>query len=372
MDSNAKLARRSKVLSIDSGTRNQAWVMKVLATDFEVQTAPCTEQCIEVLRKFTPDIILLDVDLPNFDSLRICQMIRNESKFARTPMLFVSHVKNHNKPFKGFKAGADDYLQKPINADQLKRKLMASVERTRIAARSHAGDDQGYASLEQNIQYLHEYLQALIGMKTPRPLGELALATLEKLGLKGAIYWHSTGLTHSTIGPLSDLEAVLLQQATQTFPQDHSARYVWGSPKFGATIHNMPSPKSEHYKSMRQIVAQLFKATEAKAQDGAAPHYSIAMASNDLNIYGFKIEAAIETLESQCELHLRKIAQALQNMSTEPERDEQEKQSLLKLLDHCVQTRINIYDQCLEIQTQYQRLVSKLENKPAVPNDLLD
>ncbi len=366
MDSKVKQAALPKVLLIDSNLTNQKIVTDALYSAFDLKSVGAGITCLEDLFEFHPDVILLDVDLPNSESLKICRMIRAEPNFAYTPILFLSHMNVEGEQLKGFAAGGDDYLSKPINPEQLVNKLALSLDRAQQKLPVRAGAP--YPALTLATRNLLDYMITLIELDHGARLGELMLATLDKLGLKGAIFWHSNGETHSSIGSLTDLETVLLQQATQSFPLDHSARFIWGSCHFGAIIHNMPSPRNEQYQTMRQLVTTLFKATHSKldSRSGFVTTHldedSFASAKEavdlgSLKLHCFQLEAALDNLENDSESHLRRISQTLQQLANDSHRSERDRQQFQKLLNQCIQTRIAIYDQCLALQTEYQQIL---------------
>lgn len=378
MDSRAKYATRPKVLSIDSSLTNQKSVEQALTAEYELKTTASGEHCLDTLQSFAPDIILLDIDLPNSDALKVCRQIRQSVQFVHTPILFLSHMNSQNEKLKGFEAGGDDYVAKPINPSALIAKLNLSLERAQKKPKDKS-EAAAYPLLDVNIETLNEYLLNLIELDNSQRLGDLMLTTLDRLGLKAALYWHASGDTYSSIGPLTDLENVLLQQATQSFPVDHSARFVWGSSSFGAIIHNMPSPKSEQFQTMRQIVTTLFKATSSKMQKLSSLSSSIVFNtdaelssnppfdSNSLRVHGYKLEAALDNLEHQSELHLRKITQTLQTLANDESRSDFDRQQFQRLLNQSIQTRIAIYDQCLELQSQYRQILTCLNLEIDVP-----
>lgn len=361
------MVTRPKVLSIDDNSTNQKLVEKVLSDSYEVKTVLSGTSGIEELYNFKPDAILLDVDMPNLDGFRLCRMIRSEPAFAETPILFVSGLNGQEDHLRGFQVGGDDYIDKPIDIHMLKQKLSFNLGRAQ--QRLQHPPSQDALGLDQNIQYLHEYLLALMDLEQLERLGPLMLETLNKMGLKGAVYRHHDQHTDSSIGPLTDLESILLEQATQTYPMDHSARFLWGSKHLGAIIQNMPNPNESQHQPLRQILVTFFKATDQKvhqlfkspglrAPKAESPPPKSARHSRELlHVHGYKLECALELLETQSEQNLSVIARHLQQLANDTSTDPEQRQTFKSLLDQCMATRMAIYDQCLEIQSQYHQIM---------------
>jgi CheY-like chemotaxis protein len=359
--------KRPKILSIDDNQANQKLVEHILAGDYEVRTALSGSSGIEALVNFEPDAILLDVDMPALDGLRLCRMIRAEPSFASTPILFVSCFDSPADQARAFQAGGDDYISKPIDVMQLRQKIQFNLQRALLPDQQASASNDSLA-LGQNLQTLHDFLVALIGFQDDlRILGEQTLHTLDKLGLKGALYLHQTGETCSSIGPLTDLETLLLQQATRPYPSEYSARYLWGSEHLGAIIQNMPFARHDQYQPLVQILATLFSALNQKMATltkNLRPPASVprALTPNiaQAQIHGYKLEYAVEEMERQAELTLGRLCQRLQERVQQDQRSPAETEQLRNMLNDAMSARLAIYDHCLEIQSQYSGIMAQL------------
>lgn len=362
--------KKPKILSIDDNDTNQKLLLKVLAEDFDVTTAMSGCSGIEALSTLNPDAILLDIDMPYLDGLKICRMIRAEPSFATTPILFVSGMVSQEDQLRGFQAGGDDYITKPIDISQLKEKILFNLHRN---GATELGNDASNdtPALEQDIQTLHDCLIALINTPSFDQLAFLLLETLERMKLKGAFLLHRQGKIHSSIGPLSDLESLLLNQATHPYPAEYSARFIWGGKQLGAIIQNMPLAKSTKYRPLVQILSTLFTAINEKLegltlQNAAKPvkaKITQVLDRNAMHTHGYKLEYALEQLEHQSELNLSQISHQLQEWINQPARDDLERQRMRQLFDRCTRTRVTIYDQCLEVQTQHNYIMACVSTK---------
>lgn len=96
---------------------------------FTVYTAATAKTAIESAHKHHPDIILLDVMLPDMDGISICETLRADAAFKNTLILFLSARQEDYSQVAGYNAGADDYLVKPIRVKILIHKIRALLER---------------------------------------------------------------------------------------------------------------------------------------------------------------------------------------------------------------------------------------------------
>ena len=95
---------------------------------YEVRTAEGGAQALAEVNGFTPDAVVLDIGLPDIDGLDVCRLLRQEGN--RVPVLMLTARDAVSDRIDGLDAGADDYLVKPFDIDELKARLRALLRRT--------------------------------------------------------------------------------------------------------------------------------------------------------------------------------------------------------------------------------------------------
>ena len=102
-------------------------------TGFDVQ---CAEDGIKgqaLALQYKPDLILLDLMLPNVDGLTLCQRLRRDERTSSIPILMITALGAIKDKVTGFNSGADDYLTKPFDLDELHVRIKALLRRTNRA-----------------------------------------------------------------------------------------------------------------------------------------------------------------------------------------------------------------------------------------------
>lgn len=92
---------------------------------YEVMTADGGQAALKQLSQH-PDIILLDINMPDLDGLSLCKSIRD---FVSCPILFLTANIEENDKIKGFSVGGDDYIVKPFSVDELGARVAAHLRR---------------------------------------------------------------------------------------------------------------------------------------------------------------------------------------------------------------------------------------------------
>jgi two-component system response regulator RpaA len=97
--------------------------------EFQISLADNGLEGIKLARKRSPDLVILDVMMPEMDGYEVCRMMRADSRLSLTPVLFLTAKIKDEDRVNGFLAGADDYLTKPFNVDELILRVRAILRR---------------------------------------------------------------------------------------------------------------------------------------------------------------------------------------------------------------------------------------------------
>jgi two-component system OmpR family response regulator len=99
---------------------------------FSVTTAENGRVALDLIPKERPDLVLLDVMMPDLDGFEVCRRLRQEGN--RTPVLFLTARDATEDKVRGLTLGGDDYLQKPFSLDELVARAEAVLRRTNTGA----------------------------------------------------------------------------------------------------------------------------------------------------------------------------------------------------------------------------------------------
>ena len=97
--------------------------------DFKVTIARSGVEGLKLARNQGPDLVILDVIMPGMDGYTVCREMRADIRLSDVPVLFLTAKIKDEDVITGFKAGADDYLSKPFNIDELILRVRAILRR---------------------------------------------------------------------------------------------------------------------------------------------------------------------------------------------------------------------------------------------------
>ena len=136
---------QATILVVDDEARNVRLVEAILAPrGYTVITAYNGEEALRQVQSQRPDLILLDVMMPGMNGFEVCRSLKDNADTCLIPVVIMTALGQTEDRIKGIEAGADDFLTKPVNRDELLARIRTSLRLKR------AIDQQ--VSLLQNVQ----------------------------------------------------------------------------------------------------------------------------------------------------------------------------------------------------------------------------
>jgi DNA-binding response OmpR family regulator len=130
-----------KVLIVDDDQENLQLVSDMLRAEFEPVTASNGREGILTAVREQPDIILLDVNMPEMDGFEVCKRLREQPGTRQIPIIMLTTASSLDSRVKGLDLGADDYITKPFQVRELVARIHARVRR-------HEADRKAETTLE--------------------------------------------------------------------------------------------------------------------------------------------------------------------------------------------------------------------------------
>ena len=126
----------AKVMVVDDDVHLLAALQVILQPwGFQVTTLDDPEKFWEVLETTCPDLLILDVEMPGYSGIELCLAVRNDLRWSKLPVLFLTAHSESETVRQMFVAGADDYVNKPIVKPELIARLLNRLERTQLRNR---------------------------------------------------------------------------------------------------------------------------------------------------------------------------------------------------------------------------------------------
>ncbi len=123
----------ARVLIVDDDPTQVDLHREILAmAGYRTETAASGAAAVARVRQDPPDLILLDVIMPDMDGLEVCQHQRGDARTAAVPILMVTGLDSPRNKERGLVTGAEDYVTKPVDPSDLLARIRAQVRVRRL------------------------------------------------------------------------------------------------------------------------------------------------------------------------------------------------------------------------------------------------
>ena len=98
--------------------------------NYEVDVAPRGSTALEKTRSNLPHLIVLDIMLPDIDGFEVCRILRTNIRTSHVPIIFLTQKDERSDKLAGLELGADDYITKPFDIEELKLRVQRAIQRS--------------------------------------------------------------------------------------------------------------------------------------------------------------------------------------------------------------------------------------------------
>lgn len=188
---------QNTVLIVDDDEQMRALLIDTIAPfNLRLLTAQRGDQALQLAKQHQPDLILLDVMMPDVDGFEVCRLLRDDPMLAQIPIVMITALNDREAKIRGFEAGADEFITKPFDLGELQARINTLLrlnryrrllqEQARVNAERARFEwvvetsDNAYLILDQQdrITYANPRARAYLGLtadeQPSRPFRELA------------------------------------------------------------------------------------------------------------------------------------------------------------------------------------------------------
>ncbi|MDP3029138.1 MAG: hybrid sensor histidine kinase/response regulator [Deltaproteobacteria bacterium] len=169
----------NRILVVDDETNNLKAIKRLIHRDYILEFAQNGDEALKLIPDFNPDLILLDIMMPGIDGYEVCRRLKSDSKTSGAMVLLVSARNTLEDRLRGYGVGADDYIIKPYEPEELRAKV-------RILLRLKNAQDE--------LRTVNRDLEKLVEVKTRE------LVKKERQAIVGQMV---QGIVHNLRGPVT-------------------------------------------------------------------------------------------------------------------------------------------------------------------------
>jgi putative two-component system response regulator len=124
------------IFIVDDNDTNLMAAKTALDGTYKTFALPSAEKMFKLLEKITPDLILLDVDMPEMDGFQAMTALKSDEKLKPIPVIFLTAKNDTETEIRGFEMGALDFINKPFSAPVLIKRIETHIETDRLIKES--------------------------------------------------------------------------------------------------------------------------------------------------------------------------------------------------------------------------------------------
>lgn len=352
---------------VDDVESNRVLLKMILEDDYSIVECDDGPSCLSAIEHQTPDIVLLDINMPEMTGYEVCKRIRKNPKTSALPVIFVSAMDTPEEKLAGFEAGGNDYLVKPVDAVVLEEKIAATLSQTK------KDDEEAEKTLEtfratskemtaeSELGIILNFLQVTQESQSLYDLANECVNVANSFGFNAQFKINHTPPIYGNCKPDSPEAAILTKFMTSKDKTICRGRRVLAkSDDFAIIINNMPNQDEirygrfkEHLKILTVICGGRVLSLKAKSNKKACESNGIS--TDSINEISRNLTKQAEQLNEAVENQLSD----LENFNTQLDIDADQEQYLY---NNVIQIKEQLTRQSREIQTIQAELLALMDS----------
>ncbi len=262
--------KRLKILVVDDNTDNRELLEDIFEEDYDVVSAESGQKCIDLCPIELPDIILLDVNMPQMDGYEVCRHLKNSPETALIPVVFVTALASPEERITGYEVGAEDYVTKPFVDEIIEEIVHKVLERRQQMIEFEEKNKEAMSTAYQamtssaELGQIIQFLQASFTYKSTQSLANGLLAVLQNFGLNSCVNIRC-GYQDEYFGcEKGSIEARVFENFREgERVLDFGARTLVNGKNISLLVKNMPLDKPDVYGRIKDHLIVLISGSEA-------------------------------------------------------------------------------------------------------------
>jgi CheY-like chemotaxis protein len=370
------VSNKPKILLVEDDDFAAIVAAEMLAADYDVRHLDSGQAALDSLKEGAPDLVLLDVEMPGMSGYVVCRALRDDSAIGDLPVILLSGRVSEEDRLAGYEAGGDDYLTKPVSAEELRSKIKLALanhaERRRLKADLSSAFSTAMTAMTSaaEIGGVLQFLRTSFGCPDYTALCREVMNTLGAYGLEASVQLRGQqdSVSLGASGPCAPLEeSVLTTMSTHGRLFEFGSRISCSYAHITIIVKSLARDDPERHGRMKDNLAWLAEGADARviALDSAAAMVKQHAALSQLTASTRKALQGIEQRHRSQGVKSSQIFQDLQNNFTRSILTlgitHSQEDELAEMLQYASSQAQALYDEGLEIGTHLEDLLKQLE-----------
>ncbi len=265
--------QKLKIMVVDDIEDNRELLLDIFEEIYDVTCYGSGQECLDATPVDKPDLILLDINMPEMDGYEVCQRLKAEPETALIPIVFVSALIQAEERLKGFEVGAEDYVTKPYIDDDIidvvTRVLEHAVQLRAFEKKNLDAVNTAFQAMSSGAELgtIIRYLQDSYTYGSEKSLADGLSDALASFGLKCCINIRTTYKNEYFFCAAGSIESKVFDRFhTGDRVLDFGCRTLVNSPNVSLLIKNMPVDNPATYGRLKDHLVVLVNGSEARVK----------------------------------------------------------------------------------------------------------
>lgn len=162
----ASLTQRMKVLVVEDNEYLREFLRSAMQNQFEIYVAEDGQIAWDLVQKYSPDLVVSDIMMPNMDGYELCEKIKSTYETSHIPIILLTALAGKAQQLQGFGLGADDYLTRPFDVTLLQHRIKTIIQnREKIREKAlkliKVEDNEAVLDNELNDKFLKRMIEVV-------------------------------------------------------------------------------------------------------------------------------------------------------------------------------------------------------------------
>ena len=261
-----------RILAVDDEPFNLEIIEEILEElDFELKMVSSGPECLAVVEEFDPQVILLDVSMPQMSGYDVCRKLKENPNTEKIIVMFVSARGTVEERMEGYSVGAEDYIVKPFGHEELKLKLQhlhqVLIEKESLEQQVEDATSTAFNAMANSSEMgqIVNYIEHIGAIEDEQELGKALLNCLSSFDLQSNVEFRlESGIEHFSISGMCSPIVIELFEMLKNKGRLHefSNRILVNYEMISLLILNMPDQDPDKHGRIRDHICFLVSVTE--------------------------------------------------------------------------------------------------------------
>lgn len=262
----------TKILAVDDEPFNLEIIEEILEDlDFELKVAVSGPECLSMVEDYMPQVILLDVSMPQMNGYEVCKSLKSNPNTAHIIVMFVSARGTVEERMEGYSVGAEDYIVKPFGHDELKSKLnnlnQVLVEKESLEKQVEDATSTAFNAMANSSEMgqIVNYVENIGFINDPQSLGKALIDCLQSFNLQSNVeFRYANVIEHFALHGVCSPIVIELFEMLKSKGRLHefSHRILVNYEYISLLVLNMPDHDPDKHGRIRDHVCFIVSVTE--------------------------------------------------------------------------------------------------------------